>query len=91
MEDFAVAYAIGTAVSHAQLVDALAAGGIVNEAEVELFRHSALQGFDELRERRSGMDAATIDRLEKARLSLEQLWSNATKSAEDRALRDTAD
>lgn len=83
-ETFAEAFAIGAATGLPLLAKMLASKGILDGGEVEIIRHSALLGFDELRERRPEFSPETIARLEEARAGLEQLWWGAVGAAAER-------
>ncbi|HUE80016.1 MAG TPA: hypothetical protein VMN38_10345 [Sphingomicrobium sp.] len=77
------AYAIGhgAGIVLPQLCRRLALSGVLAGPEIETLRHFALQGFDELRERKD-LSKEEIEALEKARGHLDALWHRAAIAAE---------
>ena len=79
-------FAIATATAFAQMARVLADKGVLQSGEIEILRHSALLGFDEVRER-TDTSPETLEALELARGFLEDLWASAVRASEVQAQR----
>lgn len=74
------AYGTATATALVQLCRMLASDGAISPAQVEVIRHFALQGFDEVRERKR-LSKETLEILETNRKLLDEMWGRVADAA----------
>lgn len=76
----AFAHGAGSGAALPQLCEFLAHRGLLTSAEIEILRHHALLGFDELRLRKE-LSAEEIEILDTGRSHTEVLWHRASLAA----------